>query len=212
MSEQVPTAQDVTRISKLAVASVVLGILGFPFPWFVVMLSCWQGAIAGTLLPPIFGIASLAFGVIALNQICKSGGRMKGRGLAIVGLLAGGVSLLFIGYLFLHPLDQRVKFREADCLSNVKTIGLACAMYADSHDGRLPRSFEDLTNVIKSDKVFVCPSAKDQTHYSYAFTGATNVWGVSANTVVLLEIEANHQGKRALLFDDGHAEMKSDAR
>lgn len=205
MSEQVPPAQDVTRISRLAVASLVLGILAFPLPWFVVILACWQIFIVGLLLPPIFGIASLALGIIALNQIRKSGGRIKGRGSAIVGLIAGGVSLLFIGYLLLHPLhNERTKAREADCLSNVKAIGFACAMYADSHDGRLPRDFDDLKNQITSDKLFICPSAKDQTHYSYAFTGATNIWGVSSSIVILREIEPNHRGKRVVLYDDGH--------
>jgi hypothetical protein len=189
----------------------VFGIFAFPLSWLVALICGDLALLVLFLLPQIFVIASLALGIIALNQIRKSGGRIKGRALAIVGLVAGGVSLLFIGYLYLHPLDAAgPKVREGQCLSNVKAIGLGCAMYADSHDGRLPRSFDDLKHLITSDKVFICPSAKDQIHYSYAFTGATNIWYASPDIVILREIEPNHYGNRVVLFDDGHAELRSD--
>jgi hypothetical protein len=94
------------------------------------------------------------------------------------------------------------------CASNVKQIALACALYAEKHDGKLPHNLEDLQSVIQPAKVFMCRSAKDQNHYSYAFTGATNRWGVSSSIVILQEIEANHYGGRFVLYDDGRVELK----
>jgi hypothetical protein len=73
-----------TRTSGLAIASLVLGILGL--------------AGIGSLLATIFG-------AVALNQISRSNGTMTGKGMAIAGLvlgivgLAGFVVLLWLGYL-----------------------------------------------------------------------------------------------------------------
>lgn len=73
-------------------------------------------------------------------------------------------------------------------------------MYASSHNGKLPRRLDDLN----STESFICPAAKDRTRYSYAFTEATDIWGVSSNIVILREIEPNHHGARVVLYEDGH--------
>jgi prepilin-type processing-associated H-X9-DG protein len=177
----------------------VLGILG---------LTC--------ILPIIGPILALVFGIVALNQISKSHGAVTGNGQAIAGLVLGGVGLVMLpimAAMFLPALSSaREKARDVNCMSNVKQIGLACAMYADQHDGRLPRGFDDLKDVIPTTKVFVCPSAKDPTHYSYEFMGVTNKWQDDPDVVILRETEANHRGRRTLLYNDGHVESKRDTR
>jgi hypothetical protein len=115
-------------------------------------------------------------------------------------------------FLALGIPAAREKAREEDCLSNIHGIGFACGMYADSNDGKLPHNFADLKGLITSTKLFICPSARDQIHYSYELTGATNVFGVDSSVVILREIEPNHHGKRNVLYDDGHAELVADKR
>src|ERR1700735_4567811 len=83
--------------------------------------------------------------------------------IAIIGILAA---------MLLPALNQaREKARRANCLSNLKQIGLGIAMYADNYNGRMPQGnptsaqtgylgdcFNLLSNIVTSAKVFACPS------------------------------------------------------
>ena len=79
--------------------------------------------------------------------------------IAIIGILAA---------MLLPALNQaREKARRANCLSNLKQIGLGIAMYSDSYNGRMPlttfpsplcSSFNLLSNIVTSAKIFACPS------------------------------------------------------
>lgn len=116
---------------------------------------------------------------------------------------------LGLGLICLTALNRsREDARLAGCISNIRSIGLACAKYADSHNGMLPRKFDDLKEVSAPTEWFICPSAKNRAHYSYEFTGATNIWGVSSNIVILREIEPNHHGLRVVLYDNGHVALE----
>ena len=102
--------------------------------------------------------------------------------IAIIGILAA---------MLLPALTMaREKARRTSCLNNLKQIGLGIAMYADSYNGRMPQdlassptlagSYNLLSNVITSAKIFVCPSdsvAKAQT--GYALTNAVGSQSIS---------------------------------
>jgi len=98
--------------------------------------------------------------------------------IAIIGILAA---------MLLPALTAaREKGRRAVYLNNLKQIGLGIAMYSDGYNGRMPQdlasnptlagSFNLLSNVITSAKIFVCPSdsaAKSQTSYPLTNTVAS---------------------------------------
>ncbi len=53
-------------------------------------------AIAAIICGFLAGPLGLIFGLISLNQINKSGGTQTGKGLAITGVVLGGLSVLWI--------------------------------------------------------------------------------------------------------------------
>lgn len=65
-----------TKLSKLAVSSLILGIIGF--------------------LSPLAGVIALILGVAALIKIKGSMGSLKGSGLAISGVIIGIISLVLL--------------------------------------------------------------------------------------------------------------------
>jgi len=208
-------AASLPKNSALATASVVLGILGLPFPLLIGAI--WPDVFLPfiLLLPPVLGILALVFAIIALTSIGKSGGGMKGKGQAIVGLITGGVSLLLFAAMLLPALaGAREKDRLAQCLSNMKQIGLAIDMYAGTHDGNIPRTFDDLrpyaTNL---DKLLICPSAKDTSHPSYQIVLGGGKWqryGDNPDAVVVTESTNDHPGWGGnVLYNDGHVSWVS---
>lgn len=135
------------RTSGLAVASLILGILGA----FV-----------------ITGLLGLIFGIIALVQIGGSRGRLRGQGLAIAGTVISGLALLSIPLLaaMVFPVFMRARStaHKAACLSNVKNISLGLQMYMADNNDRLPAAADwcgDLEDYVRDYDVFYCPVAPD---------------------------------------------------
>jgi hypothetical protein len=62
-----------------AVASLVLGIIGMPL---------------GACIPFLVPALALTFGIIGFNQISKSNSEGGGRGMAIAGMIMGGIGCL----------------------------------------------------------------------------------------------------------------------
>ncbi|MBI2433033.1 MAG: DUF4190 domain-containing protein [Candidatus Hydrogenedentes bacterium] len=111
-----------TKTSGLAIASLVLGLLG--------LFTCGLTAIPG-----------LICGILAVVYISRSGGRLTGQGLAIGGLVVSAVFLLVlpISAAIMRPALARAReaARRASCQNNLKQMGIVCKMFANESKGEV---------------------------------------------------------------------------
>ena len=117
-----PGVAPVPKKSGLAIWSLVLGILG---------LTCFS----------IFSaIPAVICGHTALGRIRRSGGALKGDGLAIGGLITGYLSIVLIPFIALMAaiaIPNFVKARSSAqmnfCINNLRQIDGAKQMWALEH-------------------------------------------------------------------------------
>lgn len=127
----VPVATAPAETSGKAIASLICGLLFF--------------------IPFLF-IAAIVFGHLALSEIRKSAGRLKGEGLAIAGLVLGyvwivGIPIILILAAIAIPnlLRARMAANEASAVGSVRTLMTAEISYAAIHrDAGFTCSLSDL--------------------------------------------------------------------
>jgi len=182
--------------SGMATASLVLGILG---------VFCGVTALPGLIL-----------GIVALSQISRSAGRLKGQGVAIAGVVVSGLWLALFacvalaGAALMPALERaRDEARAAACQSNLHQLGFALALYETDWAG-LPPADSWCDALLEGGhaedwEVFRCPAASEK-ECGYALNanlaGATMASvAVPSKTVVLFESDAgwNASGGRELM-------------
>src|SRR5213594_1124529 len=106
---QPPLPAGPATTSGMAIASLVLGVLGFCTAAFTSLIG-------------------LPLGIISLMKIKGSGGRLQGQWLAIAGICTTGVSLLLLPVLagMMLPAFAKAKQRAQtiNCVSQVKQLAL----------------------------------------------------------------------------------------
>lgn len=137
----------------MAIASLILGILSF--------VTCGLTA-----------IPAIICGHIALSKIGKAAGALGGRGMAIAGLIMGYLLIALVVLVFVVaipagmalPAFAQVQNRaqETKTTADLKIVGMACKLYALDHDGKFPKTLEELVPKYLSDET-VLTGLKDPT-------------------------------------------------
>jgi prepilin-type processing-associated H-X9-DG protein len=111
------------RTSRAAVASLVLGLLA--------PCTCWLACPVGLVL-----------GIAGVRKVRRGGGRVKGRGLAIAGIVLAAIGLLFALALWAVVVPAAVRevrrAKEAEALETMRVLCHGAYLYASEHDDRLP--------------------------------------------------------------------------
>ncbi|HVM62305.1 MAG TPA: hypothetical protein VMV72_15710 [Verrucomicrobiae bacterium] len=198
MNETAPRV-PAQRFSWPAFASVALGA------WALLQMGWALYVFEKTIV----AIISVAFGVVALVETTRSRGRIKGRWLAVVGLLLGCAYLSIAALLLENDRVLYKSARRAICASNMRQIGLAIVAYAGYHDGTIPKTFDDLRPYAPNlDKLLICPSAKDTSRPSYQIVLGGKKWNTpeTADAIVVTEPLGIHPMGHNALYGDGHVE------
>jgi len=128
------TTPRAVRTSDMAIASLVLGVAGL----------CGITALGG-----------LIFGLVSLSCIKRSGGQLRGRGLALAGVCVSSVMLFlsipFMAGVVLPPLARakrraemfmppsaRTRAQIMYCTTNLEALAAAVQLYANDHTNQLP--------------------------------------------------------------------------
>ena len=104
------------HISRGAVVSLVLGA-------------------ASPLLLFLTGVPALWVGLISLRTINAAGGRLRGRRLAVAGMVLGGLGCAasVLGLLVIVFTTLQVRSQRLECLNNLRQVGDAVLKYEDAH-------------------------------------------------------------------------------
>jgi hypothetical protein len=142
------------RTSPLAIWSLVLGILGV-----VLLVIC---------IGPLFAIPAIICGHIAYSRIKRSGGALKGDGLALGGLITGYVclplALVWIPMMAAITIPNFVKVRETRhknmCLGNLRRIEGAKEVWVlqNNKDTNSTPTMQELIPFLKGDTTLQCPA------------------------------------------------------
>ncbi len=141
-----------SQTSGKAIASLVLGLFTFVF-------CC------------LTGIPALIFGILGLNDINNPKKRVTGKGMAITGIVLGGLSMLAvpIQIALLLPAVQaaREAARRAQCVNNQKQIALAISNYESANSKFPPAAKCDANGKpLLSWRVLILPYLDQQGLYS----------------------------------------------
>ena len=159
---------------------------------------------------PLLFIAAIVFGHLALSEIRKSAGRLKGEGIAIAGLVLGyfwivGIPIILIMAAIAIPnvLRARMAANESSAVSLLRTVVAAESTYAAAHPERgFTCSLSDLTEPQLIDHSL---ASGQKNGYAFELTNclAETAGGPNAKyQVVAYPLRMNQTGVRAFCSDE----------
>jgi prepilin-type processing-associated H-X9-DG protein len=179
----------------MAIASLICGLAGF--------VTCG-----------LAGLVGIITGIVAVVRANNEPHRYGGKGLAIGGICAGGVSLIMIPMMIAILLPSLSRARELSkqlvCGANMKGIGTSMLIYANDYDGQVP-TFEELVDSgdVLAEQ-FLCPSSDavvGDLHACYELIPDARILPGRPDVVWMFERLDNHQEGSNILFTDGHVEF-----
>jgi type II secretory pathway pseudopilin PulG len=185
------------KTSGLAIASLVLGILG--------ALTCGVTALVGLVL-----------GIISMVKIKKNGGQLGGSGIALSGTIVSAVFIVLIPVFailaaMLLPALAKAKQRAQTiaCVNNMKQLALGVRIYSSDNKDQFPPAAnwcDAIRANVGSEKPFKCPSgdANQKCHYAFnAKLAGLEASKVAPDTVLIFETGGgwNLSGGPELMLD-----------
>jgi len=181
-----PVPMGPAETSGKAITSLVCGLLFF--------------------IPLVF-VGAIVFGHLALSEIRKSGGRLKGHGIAIAGLVLGYMWIVSIPVVLIiaaiaipNLLRARIAANESAAVASIRSINAAEITYSSGNpNGGFTCSMSDLSHLIDADL-----AAGQKRGYSFQLSGCTaSESGVILKyQVVAYPITPNTTGMRAFCSDE----------
>jgi len=172
--------------SGKAIASLVFGLLFFV---------------------PLAFVAAIVFGHVALSEIKRSAGRLKGEGMAIAGLVLGylwiasvPVILIVAAIAIPNLLRARMAANEASAVASVRTLNTVEASYSADHPNvGYTCSLSDLSGLVDSKLV-----SGQRSGYMFQLSGCTagDSGAIVKYQVAAYPVTPNTSGARSFCSDE----------
>ncbi|HKW29710.1 MAG TPA: DUF4190 domain-containing protein [Verrucomicrobiae bacterium] len=201
----VGAAATPAKTSGMAITSLVLGILGIVTCGITVLLSAPVG---------------LILGIVAMNKIGKSSGQLRGKGLALAGVIMSSLTFLlipiFAAMLLPALAAAKQKAQEINCINNEKQLALAVRIYSGDNTNHFPPAVkwcDAIKTSVGSETVFKCPAANSASRCGYAFNARLDDMDeskVDPQTVMIFESDGDwnaHGGPEQMIGKPRHAHL-----
>ncbi|WP_395751867.1 DUF4190 domain-containing protein [Prosthecobacter sp.] len=183
--------------SGLAIASLICGILVF-------------------LTFGLAGLPAVILGHLGLSKIRKSGGALKGSGMAIAGLVMGylgfGLTIIAVLASLAVPVYSRVQSQayQMKAVNNAKQLVMGLKMYSQDHDGKYPPSLETLFDeqILVDRKLLEFTGMMNVPGQGWDYRGAEHTDADPGNIILLISKQPDLSKKKIVARNDGSASVE----
>lgn len=153
-------------------------------------------------LIPLLSVIAVVLGHLALSEIRKSSGRMKGEGMAVAGLVLGylgtGFFLIVLVAAIAIPslLRARISANEASAVQSIRTLNQAELRYQATHDKKGYTC--ELSELEASQLIFGLLTSGAQDGYSFQLQNCS----IDRYQVIAIPMRRNTSGVRAFCSDE----------